>query len=71
MDLGWNEFSIGFALREEQREREGQLFMGKQAAQCFPIAEKKVKKKKGEGFSSAGFGFVSELASLGAGRAWP
>ncbi|NWT44108.1 FERM2 protein, partial [Chroicocephalus maculipennis] len=33
--------------------------------------KKRLKKKKGEGFSSAGFGFVSELASLGAGRNWP
>lgn len=63
MDLGWNdEFSISSALGE-RAEREGQLFMGKQAAQCFPIAGQ----KKREGFSSAGFGFMSELAWLGVG----
>lgn len=39
-DLGWNEFSISLALGEDLRE--GQHFMGKQAAQYFPIADKKV-----------------------------
>lgn len=42
-DLGWNEFSISLALGEELRE--GQRFMGKQAAQSFPIADKKMIKK--------------------------
>lgn len=40
--------------------------MGKQAAQCFPAAEKNGKSKR-EGFSSAGFVFVSALALYGAG----